>query len=112
MRLYEFANSAIAATLKTIVGRHQSRSASAKYNWAGLNELLKDDGIEMNYQVYDALYKTSPVIQELTKDYGPNGVEFEVPGAPDAKNDKTDSEKSQDSVNKVAASAAMKNISS
>lgn len=112
MRLYEFANSAIAATLKTIVGRHASRSASAKYNWAGLNDMLKDEGIEINYDVYDALHRTSALIRDITKNYGPQGVEFNVPGAPDAENDKSDSEKSQDSVNKVAASAAMKNISS
>ena len=119
MRLYEFATdqkSMLYTTLKTLAGRAESKGQPAKYNWGSIQELVN---MKMDYQVFDQIYQADersarPILAPLVHDYNSDGIELNVPGAPDSnsKEAKPDSEKAQDNVNKTAASAAMNNISS
>jgi hypothetical protein len=118
MRIYEIDHSgvqALAVIFKTLIGRSKSKSQPAKFNWQGINTLLQKTNQEpLDYETFDAVYNSSQLIQSLVHDYNSDGIELDVPGAPDSdsKQAKTDSEKAQDNVNKTAASAAMNNISS
>ena len=118
MRIYEIDQSnveALAVIFKTLIGRARSKGQPAKFNQQGINTILQKTNREtIDYDTFDAIYKSSQLIQNLTHDYNSDGIELDVPGAPDSDSPeaKPDSEKSQDNVNKVAASAAMKNISS
>ena len=106
---------ALAVIFKTLIGRSKSKSQPAKFNWQGINSILQKTSQEpVDYETFNALYNSSQLIQSLTKDYNSDGIELNVPGAPDSdsKQAKTDGEKAQDNVNKTAASAAMNNISS
>ena len=118
MRIYEIDQGhvqALAVIFKTLIGRARSKSQPAKFNWQGINTILAKTNIEpIDYEAFDAIYNSSQLIQNLTHDYSSDGIELDVPGAPDSdsKQAKSDGEKAQDSVNKTAASAAMNNISS
>jgi hypothetical protein len=118
MRIYEIDQTnveALAIIFKTLIGRSRSKSQPAKFNWQGINTLLQKTNQEpLDYETFDALYNSSQLIQSLVKDYNSDGIELDVPGAPDSDSQqaKTDSEKAQDNVNKTAAGAAMNNISS
>lgn len=118
MRIYEIDQNniqALAIIFKTLIGRSKSKSQPAKFNWQGINTVLQKTNQEpLDYETFDAIYNSSQLIQSLVHDYNSDGIELDVPGAPDSNSDqaKTDSEKAQDNVNKTAASAAMNNISS
>lgn len=118
MRFFEIdqtGTQALAVVLKTMIGRARSKGEPARFNWQGFNQILAKNEIEpLDWETMDALIKSSPLIANLVHDYNSDGLELEVPGAPDADSNaaKSDSEQSKDKVNKMAASAAMNNISS
>jgi hypothetical protein len=122
MRFFEFADSdqgieKFVIVLKNLIGRASSKKAPAKLNWNGMNQLLRSTGnnITADYETFKAMYDASPALQSLVKNFDANGIELNVPGAPDEapKGDGTkDPEDSQAAVDKIAASAAPQQLAS
>lgn len=113
MRFFEFADSGmdtLVTVLRNYIGRAASKKAPVKLNWNGLNRVLKSSGLEQgaDYESFKAMYDSNPALQGLVKNFNADGVELQVPGAPEAgkpaptKSDQT----SQDAVDKIAAGAA------
>jgi hypothetical protein len=120
MRFFEFAGDdegdKLVIVLKNYIGRSASKKAPAKLNWAGLNQVLKSNGFELaaDYETFKSIYDSSPVIQTLVKNFNADGIELNVPGAPDEepKGDGTQTpQDSQAAVDKIAASAAPQQLS-
>jgi hypothetical protein len=114
MRFFEFSDPGVdkfIAILKNYIGRASSKKAPAKLNWAGLNRVLDASGFELaaDYETFKAMYDSTPAIQAIVKNFNADGIELNVPGAPDEapKGDGTKGpEDSQAAVDKMAASAA------
>jgi hypothetical protein len=120
MRFFEFAGDdegdKLVIVLKNYIGRSASKKAPAKLNWAGLNQVLKSNGFELaaDYETFKSIYDSSPVIQTLVKNFNADGIELNVPGAPneEPKGDGTQTpQDSQAAVDKIAASAAPQQLS-
>ena len=97
--------------LRNLVGRASSKKAPAKLNWTALSKMAQDTGVELaaDYETFKSMYDSNPVIQTLVKNFNDDGVELNVPGAPDSapKGDGTKGpEDSQAAVDQTAASAA------
>jgi hypothetical protein len=97
--------------LRNLVGRASSKKAPAKLNWAALSKMAQDTGVELaaDYETFKSMYDSNPVIQTLVKNFNDDGVELNVPGAPDSAptGDGTKGpEDSQAAVDQTAASAA------
>lgn len=115
MRFFEFGNSSGAdnidrfvVILKNIIGRSSSKKAPSKLNWASLNKMVKVSGSELtaDYETFKSIYDSSPIVQQLVKNFNADGVELNVPGAPDAEEPTQDGQSSQEKVDQAAASAA------
>lgn len=114
MRFFEFAGDdegdKFLMVLRNYVGRAASKKAPAKLNWNGLNQVLAASGFELSadYETFKAMYDGSPAIQNLVKNFNADGVELNVPGAPDADKEPTQGtgQTSQQAVDQIAASAA------
>ena len=116
MRFFEFVDSdagldKFVMILRNFVGRAASKKSPAKMNWNGLQKIANDSGFEFaaDYETFKSMYDSSPAIQNLVKSFNDQGIELNVPGAPDAepKGDGTQSpQDSQAAVDKIAASAA------
>jgi hypothetical protein len=121
MRFFEF-NLSEAGVDKFImilnheVGNYARRGTPAKLNWANVAQLAKKSGFEMlgdpnrGYETFKAIYDSNPAVQKLVKNFNANGLELNVPGAPDAEEPAQDGTDSQDAVNQAAASAAPKQV--
>ena len=112
MRFVEFAPNQLidryVIVLKNLIGRASSKKSPAKFNWAGLNQILKtsDASLATDYETFKAMYDSSPAIQNLVKNFNADGVELNVPGAPDSEEPAQDGTDSQAAVDQTAASAA------
>ena len=115
MRFFEFQGDdgvdKFVMVLRNYVGRASSKKAPAKLNWNGLQQVLRSMGFEISadYETFKAMYDASPAIQGLVKNFNDQGIELNVPGAPDEqpKGDGTKGpEDSQAAVDQTAASAA------
>ena len=114
MRFFEFAGDEqgdkFLIVLRNYIGRAASKKAPARLNWNGLNKVLATSGFEIaaDYETFKAMYDGSPAIQSLVKDFNADGIELNVPGAPDAEKEPTQGtgKTSQDTVDQIAASAA------
>jgi hypothetical protein len=112
MRFVEFAPNMMidryVVVLKNLIGRASAKKASAKLNWAGLNQILKsnDASIAADYETFKAMYDSSPAIQNLVKNFNADGIELNVPGAPDDEKPADGTTDAQAAVDKTAASAA------
>jgi proline dehydrogenase len=113
MRFFEFveddAAEQLVIVLRNYIGRSASKKAPAKLNWAGLNKILKTNGFDYiaDYETFKAMYDSSTAIQNMVKNFNQDGVELNVPGAPDAEKEPTqDGQSSQEKVDQMAASAA------
>jgi len=116
MRFFEFVDSdagldKFVMILRNFVGRAASKKSPAKMNWNGLQKIANDSGFEFaaDYETFKSMYDSSPAIQNLVKSFNDQGIELNVPGAPDAepKGDGTKTpQDSQAAVDKIAASAA------
>ena len=113
MRFVEFAPDQMidryVVVLKNLIGRASSKKVPAKLNWAGLNQILKsnDASIAADYETFKAMYDSSPALQNLVKNFNADGIELNVPGAPDADQEAPQGDQSsQDAVDQTAASAA------
>lgn len=120
MRFFEFAGDdegdRFLMVLKNYIGRAASKKAPAKLNWNGLNKVLSTSGFELtaDYETFKAMYDGSPAIQALVKNFNDDGIELNVPGAPDAEKEPTQGtgQTSQDAVDQIAASAAPQQLAS
>jgi hypothetical protein len=113
MRIFEFAGDdsldKFIVILKNFIGRHASKNAPAKLNWAALNRITRSSGNEIaaDYETFKSMYDANPQLQTLVKNFNADGLELNVPGAPDAEEPKQGSgETSQDVVDQTASSAA------
>jgi hypothetical protein len=115
MRFFEFqgddTGDKLVIVLRNYIGRAASKKAPAKLNWNGLQQVLKTNGFEMaaDYETFKAIYDGSPAIQAMVKNFNDEGIELNVPGAPDEEpkgNGTQSPEDSQAAVDKAAASAA------
>lgn len=115
MRIFEFAGDdnldKFIVVLKNFVGRYASKGQPAKLNWQALDKIASSSGIELmaDYDTFKAMYDSSPQLQSLVKNFNADGIELNVPGAPDEapKGDGTQTpQDSQAAVDKIAASAA------
>lgn len=112
MRFFEFQGNDIAdklvIILKNYIGRAASQKSPSKLNWNGLNQVLKQSGFELaaDYETFKSIYDTNMTVQGLVKNFNADGIELNVPGAPDDIQSKQDGETSQDKVDKAASSAA------
>lgn len=119
MRFFEFTGTdetidKYVILLKNIIGRAEMKKSPAKLNWAGLSNLALKNKIQLaaDYETFKAIYDSSPAIQSLVKNFNADGIELDVPGAPDAdpKSPQSD-QSSQDAVDQTAASAAPQQLS-
>jgi hypothetical protein len=114
MRIFEFADRGVEKyiiVLRNLIGRASSRKAPAKLNWGGLNRLVGSTGNEVtaDYETFKAMYDSTPALQTLVKDFNQNGIELNVPGAPEEAPKASGTAQPQDSqaaVDQTAASAA------
>lgn len=116
MRFFEFSSDVdegdkFLIVLRNYIGRAASKKSPAKLNWNGLNQVLRTNGFELtaDYETFKAMYDTNPAIQSLVKNFNADGIELNVPGAPDEepKGDGTQTPAdSQAAVDQTAASAA------
>jgi hypothetical protein len=115
MRFFEFqgddTGDKLVMVLRNYIGRAASKKAPAKLNWNGLQQVLKTNGFEMaaDYETFKAIYDGSPAVQTMVKNFNDQGIELNVPGAPDEEpgGDGTQTPAdSQAAVDKMAASAA------
>ena len=115
MRFFEFSGDdegdRFIMVLRNYIGRAASKKAPAKLNWNGLNKVLATNGFELtaDYETFKAMYDSIPVIQQMVKNFNADGIELNVPGAPDEepKGDGTQTAAdSQAAVDQTAASAA------
>ena len=115
MRFFEFSGDdegdRFVMVLRNYIGRAASKKAPAKLNWNGLNKVLAMNGFELtaDYETFKAMYDSIPSIQQMVKNFNDDGIELNVPGAPDEepKGDGTQTAAdSQAAVDQTAASAA------
>lgn len=113
MRIFEFAGEdnldKFTVILKNFVGRNASKKAAAKLNWEALDRIMRSSGIELmaDYETFKAMYDSSAQLQSLVKNFNADGIELNVPGAPDSQAIGTaQPQDSQAAVDKIAASAA------
>ena len=93
----------LGSVLRTLVGQATSKKQAAKYNWAAISALY---GRPLRYKTFVAMYNASPSIQGLVRQHDEDGLELNVPGAPDADKPQTNLDQSKADVNKNAAGAA------
>jgi hypothetical protein len=115
MRFFEFSGDEegdrLIVVLRNYIGRAASKKTPAKLNWNGLNNILTSSGFEVSadYETFKAMYDGSPALQKMVKNFNDDGIELNVPGAPDEepKGDGTQTPAdSQAAVDQTAASAA------
>ena len=117
MRFFEFAlhESGIDKFIMILnheIGNYARKGVPAKLNWANLANLAKSSGFEMlgdptrGYEAFKAIYDANPAIHNLIKNFNADGIELNVPGAPDADEPSQDSDEPQDSIDQQAARAA------
>lgn len=114
MRFYEFSTDAgldkFILLLKNEIGSYSEKRSVAILNWANIAALAKKAGFEFlsdpknGYETFKSIYDSSPIIQNLVKDFNDRGVELKVPGAIEKQGSGT--QDSQAAVDKMAASAA------
>lgn len=116
MRIFEFTSGdknleRFVIVLRNFIGRAASKKAPLKMNWNALQQIGKTSGVEVaaDYETFKNMYDSSPALQSLVKNFDANGIELNVPGAPDEqpKGDGTTTpQDSQAAVDQIAASAA------
>jgi hypothetical protein len=121
MRFFEFNSSGsgldrFVMILNHEIGNYARKKAPAKLNWANVAQLAQKAGFEFlgdpnrGYETFKSIYDSIPTIQQLVKTFNANGVELNVPGAPDAESPEQDGSDSQAEIDKTAASAAPKQV--
>ena len=114
MRFFEFVDTDMGLDkfviiLKNFVGRAASKNQASKLNWRTLQKIADDSGFEMaaDYETFKSIYDSSPIIQNLVKNFNADGITLNVPGTDkDTQTPVKQDQTSQDAVDKMAASAA------
>ena len=114
MRFFEFVDTDMGLDkfviiLKNFIGRAASKNQPSKLNWRTLQKIADDSGFEMaaDYETFKSIYDSSPIIQNLVKDFNADGITLNVPGTDkDTQTPVKQDQTSQDAVDKMAASAA------
>jgi len=99
--------------LKNFQGRAASKKAPSKLNWNAIQQISDATGAEItaDYETFKAMYDSSPAIQTIVKNFNADGLELNVPGAPDADEpEQGEEDESQAAVNQTAAQAAPQNL--
>jgi len=116
MRFFEFGNfdpaERMVMVLRNYIGRAASQKSPSKLNWAGFNNILKTNGFDMiaDYETFKAMYDASPAIQSMVNNFNDDYVELKVPGIGDQAEKPDGTKDSQAEVDKIAASAAPKQL--
>jgi len=125
MRIFEFAGDdgldKFIVVLKNFVGRYTSKSQPGSLNWKSVSSLAKKAEFEVlgdprtGYETFKSLWDGDPnakaLLEPLIKNFNANGIELNVPGAPDAEKEPTqDSETSAEKIDKIASAAAPKQL--
>lgn len=116
MRFFEFGNfdpaERMVMVLRNYIGRAASQKSASKLNWAGFNKILKLNGFDMmaDYETFKAMYDASPAIQGMVSNFNDDYIELKVPGAGDEAEKPNGTQDSQAEVDKIAASAAPKQL--
>lgn len=102
--------------LRNFIGRAASKKTPAKLNWNGLQKIASLSGFELaaDYETFKSMYDSNPAIQALVKNFNADGIELNVPGAPNEEPQGDGTQTPQDSqaaVDQIAASAAPKQLS-
>ena len=117
MRFFEFAlqESGIDKFIMILnheIGNYARKSVPAKLNWANIANLAKSSGFEMlgdpnrGYEAFKVIYDANPAIHSLVKNFNADGIELNVPGAPNAEEPTQDGEEPQAQIDQQAAQAA------
>ena len=115
MRLFEFAGDdlldRLVTIIKTIRGRYISKGANPEINWHTFSNLLAQSGIGMyvDYEVMKELHEKHPILQQLIGDFDQDRITFTATGSKFDR-DSNDTQDSQDIVDKIASSAAPKQL--
>lgn len=118
MRIFEFADTDVGVDkfvmiLRNFIGRASSKKQAAKLNWASLQKIANDSGFEMgaDYETFKSMYDSNPAIQNLVRNFNADGIELNVPGTDkDTQTPVKKGETPADAVEKIAASAAPKQL--
>ena len=116
MRFFEFQTSNIGVdkfimALRNHIGRASSKKSPAKLNWNAISSMSKSYGFEFaaDYETFKSMYDSTPALQALVKNFNDEGIELNVPGAPDEANP-PGTQDSEEEVEKIASSAAPKQL--
>jgi len=116
MRFFEFAGDdnldKFTVVIKNLIGRYASKKSPANFNWAALNHLMVSSGVELmaDYDVFKAIYDSTPQLQPLIKDFNEKGLELNIPGVKDENELPDDTEDGQAAVDQIASGAAPKQL--
>ena len=112
MRFFEFQGDEVTdklvIVLRNYIGRAASKKAPSRLNWNGLNQVLRSSGFEMaaDYETFKSIYDTNPAVQSMVKNFNDDGIELNVPGAPNEVPNSPGTQDSQAAVDQTASSAA------
>lgn len=117
MRVFEFVSSdsgldKFIIILKNEIGNYARKRARAELNWNYVADLAKKANFEFlsdpksGYETFKSIYDSNPAVQGLVKDFNANGIELNVPGAPDEQKTASGVQPSQQAVDQTAAAAA------
>lgn len=116
MRLYEFAGDdlldRLITVIKTIIGRYKSKDSLPSINWHSFSNLISQSGLGMSidYETLKQLHSQYPQLQNLISDFDNKSITFSTGGDHTVSDGEDDDETSQDVVDKIAASAAPKQL--
>jgi hypothetical protein len=109
--------------LKNLAGRYTSKRQQAPLNWEAVAEIARKTEFEMmgdpanGYETFKSLWDKNPkakaILEPMVKNFNAQGIELNIPGAPNAEKDSTqgpNQETPQDAVEKMAAGAVNQQI--
>lgn len=112
MRFFEFGAEGtgvdkLVTVLRNYIGHASSQKTPSKLNWMGLNKIIASSGMQMaaDYETFQSLYDTNPVLQSLVKTIDASGIELAVPGVPGEEVPAQGGETPADAVAKTASGA-------
>ena len=93
------------------MGRYKSKDAPPTINWHSFSNLISQSGMGMSidYETLKQLHDQYPQLQRLISDFDNKTITFASSGT-DSTADSDSDETSQDVVDKIAASAAPKQL--
>lgn len=116
MRLYEFAGDdlldRLITVIRTVMGRYKSKDTPPTINWHSFSNLISQSGMGMaiDYETLKQLHDQYPQLQQLISDFDNKTITFATTGDSSDTGSSDDDETSQDVVDKIAASAAPKQL--